>query len=439
MTTATHRDRLAEQQEEGPMDLVLDSLSEDESVGEDEVLTETPIPSEHSTASFVPDWPCSPRLVASSGNNVPSRLPMLSPDAANYARWCAWSPDATMLATAHADRTVRIWDSAAFLAQVDDANTSVVAAEIAVADSITDAAWWPHGDGRKLAVAAPNLPVRLHSLEAPESGTGATITSAAYSAHDERSDTLASATALAFSPTDAAQMLVGYTDGFLVPFDLTRPGLAPHGSGVRSAPTRAASRKLGLYGLVSSIVYLPGYAAVASASYARAIGIYDARTLKVAHVMRGFKGAPTTLAADPATGGTYIAAACRAPSGDVSLWDVRDVRAPVWSVPRARPMNMRTSIAWATPTLLAVGGCSVRGNEVWAIDAATGSERHVVAASSDGASAAAWCSVSNGEWWAVVSGERRTSDPSADRGLVQPEHLDNGVRVWQVAGQWTWA
>ncbi|KAJ2803375.1 hypothetical protein H4R20_002922 [Coemansia guatemalensis] len=224
--------------------------------------------------------------------------------------------------------------------------------EIAHGEALLDYAWYPY-----MSQHAPETCCLIestwdHPLQLRDSNSGSVR--ASYVAYDAK-EVLMTASSTAFS-ADGSSVFGGYAN-HLARFDVQQPGLP-----VDLASTSPSRRSRdGMKGIVSCLAPVPGSAStgmLACASFGGQIGLVhsaaDLSGMTVWRMPEEYRCSGITEL-KWAPGGVHLWAASRQ-SSYIVAWDIRDLRGPCATVPRACSTQQRMSFDFdATGTHLVAG------------------------------------------------------------------------------------
>ncbi|MEV2234597.1 WD40 repeat domain-containing protein [Streptomyces phaeochromogenes] len=255
------------------------------------------------------------------------RLAGVLPGHRGSVRSLAFSPDGKLLATAAADRTVRLWDVS---------RRRGVAVLTGHRKAVASVAFSP--DGRYVAAGGADGTVRLWNASTHRRGAVLRGNQGAV-------------TAVAFSP-DGELLAVGGRDATIALWapDTSKrlARLTGHGKGV-------------VNGGVLALAFDPDGRTLASGGDGRTVRLWDTREREALAVLEGHNNSVTTVAFAPsgasvASGGT---------DGEVKLWDVarRRLRSDVDS----NPAQVRSVVFSPDSRLIAVGN-DTGDTEIWTVE-----------------------------------------------------------------------
>jgi WD40 repeat protein/serine/threonine protein kinase len=310
----------------------------------------------------------------------------------------AWSPDGKRLASASADRTVRVWDAShGQTALTYQGHTGTV----------TSVAWSP--DGKQLASASADATVQVWDVSNGQ-------TALTYQGHT------GTVNSVAWSP-DGKRLASASADRTVRVWD------ASHG--------QTALTYQGHTGTVTSVAWSPDGKRLASASADATVQVWDASHGQMALTYQGHNNAVTSVAWSP--DGKRLASAS---------WDgiLQDGTVQVWDASHGQialtypgHTNAVTSVAWSPDSELLASASTDRTVQVW--DASSGHSLLTYRGHTNVVESVAWAP--DGKQLASASADRTVQvwDANINNGstvLTYNGHNNNQVHsvAWSPDGKW---
>ncbi|PIA16368.1 WD40 repeat-like protein, partial [Coemansia reversa NRRL 1564] len=274
-----------------------------------------------------------------------------------FIRSAKWSPDGTLVATNTDNNTLRLYDLtdvvSQYATQTQGAKTSLsTIMQISHGETLLDYAWYPYMNQHAPATCCLIESTSDHPLHLRDSNSGGVR--ASYAAYNAK-ELLMTASSTAFSG-DGSSVFGGYTN-YIARFDVQRPGTP-----VDLASTSPSRRSRGgLKGIVSCLVPAPGSmptGMLGCASFSGQIGLVhsttDMKEMTVWRMPEEYRCCGITEL-KWAPDGMHLWAASRQ-SSHIVAWDIRDLRGPFATMPRACPTQQRMSFDFdAAGTQLVAG------------------------------------------------------------------------------------
>lgn len=356
----------------------------------------------------------------------------------NYFKSLRWSPDGNFLLTSSNDNMMRLFPTPYGVTETSEELDLPATKSFKEGESIYDFAWYPlmnSQDPATCCFAASSRDHTVHLWDAVSGGIRCT-----YASFDHLDEVIAP-TSLCFSP-DGSKLYCGFNN-FIQIFDTTRPG-RDHLKRVNTTPTRRS--KEGQKGIISCITFNPdGSGIYAISSYTSQIGLYDSRNDELLlHFTRKNhhpNSSATFLKFTP--DGNYLISSNRQDEF-IYGFDIRNTAEVCWKIKRGGKSNMRMSL-------------DIDSSGRWLVYGSVDGKIGVTDLLETGISRDGTVEVKGSKWFdghcdlvssvgfhpggwnllASCSGSRKFM-LECDSESASEINVDNSVKIWKAAGEWSW-